>query len=56
MDENVVSYVAWKVDGEHKTFLKKNTAGSIYGFAPKQALSDTGRTRDGFNRFIKGRH
>jgi hypothetical protein len=23
MDENVVSYVAWKVDGEHKTFLKK---------------------------------
>jgi hypothetical protein len=23
LDENVVSYVAWKVDGEHKTFLKK---------------------------------
>ncbi len=23
MDENVVNYVAWKVDGEQKTFLNK---------------------------------
>lgn len=26
MDENVVNYVAWKVDGEQKTFLKKMVA------------------------------